>query len=108
MPISWIYLLLAGLFEICFTVALKYSQGFTRLIPSIITAIFIVLSFFFVSQAMKTIPIGTAYAVWAGIGAAGTVVTGIIFFGDSYHIVRLLSIMLIIIGIIGLKLAHCE
>jgi quaternary ammonium compound-resistance protein SugE len=108
MSISWIFLLLAGFFEICFTIALKYSGGFSRLIPSIITVIFIVLSFFSVSQAMKTIPIGTAYAVWAGIGAAGTVVTGIIFFGDSYHIIRLISIMLIIIGIIGLKLAHCD
>jgi quaternary ammonium compound-resistance protein SugE len=108
MSLAWIFLLLAGFFEICFTIALKYSQGFSKLIPSIITVIFIVLSFFSVSQAMKTIPIGTAYAVWAGIGAAGTVVTGIIFFGDSSHIVRLISIMLIIIGIIGLKLVHVD
>jgi quaternary ammonium compound-resistance protein SugE len=108
MNASWIFLLLAGFFEICFTVALKFSQGFTRLVPSIITVIFIVLSFFSVSQAMKTIPIGTAYAVWAGIGAAGTVVCGILFFGDSCHIIRLISIFLIIIGIIGLKLAHCD
>jgi len=108
MSISWIFLLLAGFFEICFTISLKYSQGFSKLIPSIITVIFIVLSFFSVSQSMKTISIGTAYAVWAGIGAAGTVITGIIFFGDSYHIVRLISIMLIIIGIVGLKMAHCE
>jgi len=108
MSLAWIFLLLAGFFEICFTIALKFSQGFIRLIPSIITVIFIVLSFFSVSQAMKTIPIGTAYAVWAGIGAAGTVVCGIIFFGDSYHFIRLISIFLIIIGIIGLKLAHCD
>ncbi len=108
MSMAWIFLLLAGFFEICFTIALKYSQGFSKLIPSIITVIFIVLSFFAVSQAMKTIPIGTAYAVWAGIGAAGTVVTGIIFFGDSYHIIRLLSITLIVVGIIGLKLSHCD
>ncbi len=108
MSLPWIFLLLAGFFEICFTIALKYSQGFSKLVPSIITVIFIVLSFFSVSQAMKTIPVGTAYAVWAGIGAAGTVVTGIVFFGDSYHIIRLISIVLIIIGIIGLKLAHCE
>ncbi|MBS0615554.1 MAG: quaternary ammonium compound efflux SMR transporter SugE [Verrucomicrobia bacterium] len=108
MSLSWIFLLLAGFFEICFTVALKYSGGFSKLVPSIITVVFIVLSFFSVSQAMKTIPIGTAYAVWAGIGAAGTVITGIIFFGDSAHIVRLISIMLIIIGIVGLKLVHCN
>lgn len=108
MSLAWIFLLLAGFFEICFTISLKYSQGFTKLIPSIITVIFIVMSFFAVSQSMKTIPIGTAYAVWAGIGAAGTVVTGIVFFGDSAHIVRLLSIMLIVIGIIGLKLVHVD
>jgi len=108
MPTSWIFLLLAGFFEICFTVALKYSQGFSKLVPSLITVLFIVLSFFSVSQAMKTIPIGTAYSVWAGIGAAGTVITGIVFFGDSCNFIRLLSIVLIIIGIIGLKLAHCD
>jgi quaternary ammonium compound-resistance protein SugE len=108
MTIAWMFLLLAGFFEICFTIALKYSQGFTKLVPSMITVCFIVLSFFSVSQAMKTIPIGTAYAVWAGIGAAGTVICGIIFFGDSSHIVRLISIFLIIVGIIGLKLVHVE
>ena len=108
MQLAWIFLLLAGFFEICFTVALKYSQGFTKLIPSIVTVFFIFLSFFCVSQSMKVISIGTAYAVWAGIGAAGTVLAGIIFFGDSYHIVRLLSILLIIIGIIGLKIVQFD
>lgn len=108
MTIAWLFLILAGFFEICFTIALKFSQGFTKLGPSIVTMIFIVLSFFAVSQAMKVIPIGTAYAVWAGIGATGTVVCGILFFGDSYHIIRLVSIMLIVIGIVGLKIAHCD
>jgi quaternary ammonium compound-resistance protein SugE len=108
MSIAWMFLLLAGFFEICFTISLKFSQGFSKIIPSIITVIFIVLSFFCVSQSMKSIPLGTAYAVWAGIGAAGTVVCGIIFFGDSYHIIRLVSIMLIIIGIIGLKLVQMD
>jgi quaternary ammonium compound-resistance protein SugE len=108
MTLSWIFLLFAGFFEICFTIALKFSSGFTKLIPSIITVIFITLSFFCIAQAIKTIPIGTAYAVWAGIGAAGTVVCGIVFFGDSTHVIRLLSIMLIVIGIIGLKLAHVD
>jgi len=105
MTIGWFFLLLAGFFEICFTIALKYSQGFSKIIPSTITLLFIVFSFFSVSQAMKEIPIGTAYSVWAGIGAAGTVICGILFFGDSYHIIRLISIFLIVIGIIGLKLA---
>ncbi len=108
MTLAWIFLLLAGFFEVCFTVALKYSQGFSRLVPSIITVMFIVLSFFAVSQAMKVIPVGTAYAVWAGIGAAGTVLCGILFFGDSYHIIRLISIFLIVLGIVGLKLVNCE
>lgn len=104
----WIYLLLAGLFEIFFTITLKFTEGFTRLIPSIITIVFIALSFFCVSQAMRVIPIGTAYAVWAGIGAAGTVICGILFFGDSYNFVRLLSLFLIIAGIFGLKLTHVD
>ncbi len=108
MSISWFFLFLAGFFEICFTIALKFSMGFSRIVPSIITGVFIILSFFCVSQSMKTIPIGTAYAVWAGIGTAGTVACGILFFGDSSHIIRLLSIVLIIIGIVGLKLAHIE
>lgn len=106
MSIAWIFLLLAGFFEICFTIALKYSQGFTKLVPSLFTGIFIILSFFSVAQAMKDIPMGTAYAVWAGIGAAGTVVCGMIFFGDSLHVIKLISIMLIVIGIIGLKLVQ--
>ncbi len=100
--------MLAGLFEIFFTIGLKYSEGFTRLIPSIITVIFIFSSYFFVSLAMKTISIGTAYAVWAGIGAAGAVICGILFFGDSYHWIRILSITLIIIGIFGLKFSNVD
>ncbi|MBX7067080.1 MAG: multidrug efflux SMR transporter [Parachlamydiales bacterium] len=108
MSTSWIYLIVAGIFEIFFTIGLKYSQGFTRLIPSIITIIFIFFSYFFVSLAMKTISIGTAYAVWAGIGAAGAVICGIVFFGDSYHFIRIISIALIIIGIFGLKLSHID
>jgi quaternary ammonium compound-resistance protein SugE len=106
MTVAWIFLLLAGFFEICFTISLKLSQGFTKILPSIITVAFIFLSFFSVSQAMKSISIGTAYAVWAGIGAAGTVISGILFFGDSCHLGRLTSISLIVIGIIGLKIAH--
>lgn len=108
MSISWLYLIVAGIFEICFTIGLKYSQGFTRLVPSIVTVLFIFLSYFFVSLAMKTISIGTAYAVWAGIGAAGAVICGILFFGDSYHIIRILSIIFVIVGIFGLKFSHTD
>lgn len=108
MSTAWLFLILAGFFEICFTVCLKYSQGFTKIIPSIVTVIFVVLSFFSVSQAMKVIPIGTAYGVWAGIGAAGSVVCGIVLFGDSFHVVKMISISLIVIGIIGLKLVQAH
>ena len=108
MSISWIYLIIAGLFEVLFTVALKHSVGFSKLIPSAITIVLILASYFFVSLAMKTIPIGTAYAVWAGIGAVGAVLCGIFFFGDSYDIIRLISVSLIIIGIFGLKFSHVE
>ena len=105
---DWIYLMIAGGLEILFTTALKYSEGFTRPIPTIITIIFAMASFFFVSLAMKSIPIGTAYAVWAGIGAVGAVSCGICFFGDSYGLIRLISIALIIIGIFGLKFSHVD
>jgi quaternary ammonium compound-resistance protein SugE len=108
MSMAWLYLVIAGIFEIFFTIGLKYSQGFTKLIPSIITVLFIFSSYFFVSLAMKTISIGTAYAVWAGIGAAGAVICGILFFGDSYHFIRLISIALVIIGIFGLKFSHVD
>lgn len=106
MTLAWAFLFLAGFFEICFTVGLKLSGGFTKLIPSIITCCFIFMSFYCVSQAMKFIPIGTAYAIWAGLGSAGTVIAGIIFFGDPLGWIRILSLALIVIGIVGLKIAH--
>lgn len=108
MSTAWLWLFMAGAFEICFTIALKFSKGFTRATPSFVAALFIFFSFYSVSQAMKTIPIGTAYAVWAGIGAAGTVIWGILFFGDSSHPIRILSLALIVIGILGLKLSHVD
>ena len=103
MHIGWIYLLIAGFFEICFSVSLKLSSGFSKFIPSIITVLFICLSFFSFSQAMKSISLGTAYAVWAGIGAVGSVSCGIIFFGESCDVIRILAIIVIVIGIVGLK-----
>ena len=100
---SWIYLFIAGLFEIGWAIGLKYTEGFTKLYPSIITIIGMILSFYFLSTAVKSIPIGTAYAVWTGIGAVGTAILGIILFGESKEIMRLFFILLIIIGIAGLK-----
>jgi len=101
---SWIYLFIAGIFEIGWAVGLKYTNGFTKLWPSVITIIGMVLSFYFLSNAVKSIPIGTAYAVWTGIGAVGTAILGIILFGEPKEFIRVFFIFLIVIGIIGLKI----
>jgi quaternary ammonium compound-resistance protein SugE len=100
---SWIYLFIAGLFEIGWAIGLKYTAGFTKLWPSIITIIGMILSFYFLSNAVKSIPIGTAYAIWTGIGAVGTAILGILLFGESKEFVRFFFILLIIAGIVGLK-----
>ena len=100
---AWIYLFIAGLFEIGWAVGLKYTEGFTKLWPSVITIFGMILSFYFLSTAVKTIPIGTAYAIWTGIGAVGTAILGIILFGESKEFMRMLFILLIVIGIVGLK-----
>jgi quaternary ammonium compound-resistance protein SugE len=101
---SWIYLFIAGLFEIGWAVGLKYTEGFTKLWPSVVTIIGMILSFYFLATAVKSIPIGTAYAIWTGIGAVGTAILGIILFGESKEIIRIFFIMLIVIGIVGLKI----
>jgi quaternary ammonium compound-resistance protein SugE len=101
---SWIFLLIAGLFEIGWAIGLKYTDGFSKLWPSVITIITMILSFYFLSSAVKTIPIGTSYAIWTGIGAVGTAILGIILFGESKELIRLFFILLIIVGIVGLKI----
>jgi quaternary ammonium compound-resistance protein SugE len=101
---DWVILFIAGVFECCWAVGLKYTQGFTRLWPSVFTAATMGLSLWFLAIAMKTIPIGTAYAVWTGIGAVCIVIIGMFFFGESKEIVRVICLLLIIAGIIGLKL----
>lgn len=101
---AWIYLILAGLFECGWAIGLKYTEGFTRLTPSLLTVAAMAISFLLLSTAMKTIPVGTAYAVWTGIGAIGVAILGMILFGESRDILRIISLMLIICGIIGLKL----
>jgi quaternary ammonium compound-resistance protein SugE len=103
----WIYLALAGLFEIGWAVGLKYSDGFTRLWPSVATAAAMIVSVLLLALATRSLPIGTAYAIWTGIGAVGAVILGIALFGDSAAPLRLLCVALIIAGIVGLKLtAH--
>ena len=101
---AWINLFIAGIFEIGWAVGLKYTNGFTRLWPSVITVTGMVLSFYFLSAAVKSIPIGTAYAIWTGIGAVGTAILGIILFGESKEFIRIFFIFLIVVGIVGLKI----
>ena len=100
---SWTILFLAGIFEIFWAVGLKYSDGFTKLFPTIFTIITMIISFYLLSLALKALPIGTAYAVWVGIGTVGTVIAGIMLFGESMTLIRVISILFILIGIIGLK-----
>lgn len=101
---AWIYLFIAGLFECGWAIGLKYTEGFTRLTPSLLTVAAMGISFFLLSAAMKTIPVGTAYAVWTGIGAVGVAIMGMILFDESRDILRILCLLLIVTGIIGLKI----
>jgi quaternary ammonium compound-resistance protein SugE len=101
---AWIYLIIAGIFEIVWAIGLKYSQGFTRLLPSAITLSGMLISFYFLSLASKSLPIGTAYAVWTGIGAFGAVVLGIIIFNEPLNALRILFLCLILTGILGIKI----
>ena len=100
----WMFLLIAGLFEISWAVGLKFSHGFTQIIPSILTVVGMVASFYFLALALRNLPLGTAYAIWTGIGTIGTVIFGIILFKEPVTAMRLLCIALIISGISGLKL----
>jgi quaternary ammonium compound-resistance protein SugE len=101
----WASLAIAGVFEIVWAVGLKYSDGFSKIWPSLFTLLAMAISLYFLAQALKTIPLGTGYAVWTGIGAAGTAILGIILFAESVQLVRMLCIALIIGGIVGLKLS---
>lgn len=101
---EWIYLLIAGFFEIAWAVGLKLSHGFSNLTIVILTIFGMIASFYFLALALKNIPLGTAYAIWTGIGTFGTVILGIILFKEPITIIRLICIMLIISGITGLKL----
>ncbi len=101
---AWVYLCIAGGFEVAWAIGLKYTDGWTKPGPSIYTVVTMIASFYFLSIAIKTLPIGTAYVVWTGIGAVGTAVLGMILFGESREIARLLCMMLIVSGIVGLKL----
>jgi len=102
--VAWLNLAVAGLFEIGWAIGLKYTDGFSRFWPSVLTVAAMVASFVFLAQALKEIPVGTGYAVWTGIGATGTAILGIVLFAESAALPRLACIGLIVVGIAGLKL----
>jgi quaternary ammonium compound-resistance protein SugE len=102
---AWIILVLAGVFEIGWAIGLKYTEGFTRLWPTVWTAVSLLSSMALLGIAMKTLPVGTAYSVWVGVGAVGTVILGIALLGEPANAARVVSVALIVIGIVGLKLA---
>lgn len=102
---AWLWLTVAGLFEVAWAIGLKYSEGFTRLWPGVFTIAGMAASFYFLSLALRSIPIGTGYAVWTGIGAVGTAILGIVLFGESHDAMRIVFLALIIIGIAGLRAA---
>jgi quaternary ammonium compound-resistance protein SugE len=105
---AWLILLAAGLFEVGWAVGLKYAEGFTRLWPSLLTAASMIVSLGLLGLALRALPLGTAYAVWTGIGTIGTAVLGIALFGEAATALRLLCIGLIVVGIVGLKLVSAE
>ncbi|MBN6773584.1 quaternary ammonium compound efflux SMR transporter SugE [Pseudomonas granadensis] len=102
---SWIILFFAGLFEVGWAVGLKYTDGFTRPLPTVLTVAAMAVSLGLLGLAVKDLPLGTAYAIWTGVGAVGTVIAGIILFGESMALIRLASVALIVTGLIGLKVS---
>ena len=102
---AWIILVVAGLFEVGWAIGLKYTEGFTRMWPTVATVAAMVISIVLLGVAMKTLPVGTSYAVWVGVGAVGTAILGIVLLGESASIGRLVSLAFIVVGIVGLKLA---
>ena len=101
---AWIYLLGAGIFEMVWVVAMKYAEGFTKIVPSVIMVVGMAFSVGLLGLAVKTIPLGTGYAIWTGIGAVGAVTYGMIFFGEPVTALRLTFVAMIIVGLVGLKL----
>ncbi|KQT34006.1 MULTISPECIES: quaternary ammonium compound efflux SMR transporter SugE [unclassified Methylophilus] len=102
---TWLILIVAGLFETAWAIGLKYTDGFSRFWPSLWTIVAMVISVWLLGLCVKTLPVGTAYAIWVGIGAVGTVILGILLFNEPVSALRIISLLLIIAGMIGLKLA---
>ncbi|MDM8161946.1 quaternary ammonium compound efflux SMR transporter SugE [Labilibaculum sp. K2S] len=103
MAIAWVYLIIAGLFEAVWAIGLKYAEGFTKLWPSVITIVAMAISLYFLALAIKTLPVGTAYAVWTGIGAFTTAILGVVLFSEPIHFSRIFFLLLLLVSIIGLK-----
>lgn len=103
---NWIILIIAGLFEVGWAIGLKYTEGFTRLWPTVGTITAMIISLGLLGIAMKGLPVGTAYSIWVGVGAVGTVILGVVLLGESANVTRLISVALIIAGIIGLKFSN--
>jgi quaternary ammonium compound-resistance protein SugE len=103
---AWLYVIVAGLLEVVWAIGLKYSEGFSRPAPAVVTVLAMVASMWLLAQAIRVLPAGTGYAVWVGIGAVGTAMLGIILLGESRQPLRLASIALIVVGIVGLKIAE--
>jgi quaternary ammonium compound-resistance protein SugE len=105
---AWLYLFAAGVFEVAWAIGLKYTAGFTRLFPTVGTVLSMIVSLGLLGLALKTLPVGTAYAIWTGIGTVGTAALGIVLFGESAGALRLVCIGLIVLGILGLKAVSPE
>jgi quaternary ammonium compound-resistance protein SugE len=101
--VNWLILILAGLLEVVWAITLKQTEGFTRLMPSLVTIVTMAASFWLLSVALRTLPLGTAYAVWVGIGAIGTAIAGIVLFEEAVTPLKLVSLVLVVAGIVGLK-----
>lgn len=101
----WLILLLAGFFEIAWAIGLKYTEGFTRVTPTVITLALLTISVYLLSVALRTLPVGTGYAVWTGIGVVGTTILGIILFDEPKGVLRILSIALILVGLVGVRIS---
>ncbi|MEH7374338.1 DMT family transporter [Neobacillus drentensis] len=105
---AWIYIIMAGILEIVWVIGLKYSHGFTKIIPSIVTVVIILFSFFLLSKALHSIPLGTGYAIFTGLGTVGTVVTGMLFWGETINPLKVFFVTLMILGITGIKISPAQ
>lgn len=103
---AWFYLIVAGALEVVWAVALKHTEGWTKLYPSVFTIVAMAVGFYFLSLAVKELPLGTAYAIWTGIGTIGTVIYGIVYFKEPVDLIKIVCVLLIVTGIVGLRIFH--